>query len=192
MPVPCALCNMPLPKWGLAAGEAAVCMLCGASNQAYVYPAAFHAPAPVATEAALDGEAACFDHPAKRAVAACQQCGRFVCQLCAVELGDATWCPSCVAAGAGQAKAAKLDGSRILYDSVALMAPLVALLMWPFTIIAAPGAIVLAIAKWRAPLSLVRRNRWRFVAAILVGLTEVGLWIWGITYLLLRSKAGKI
>ena len=183
---------MPLPKWALAAGEEAVCTLCGASNEAHVFPAAFQAPAPVETEAALEGEAACFDHPAKRAVAACQQCGRFVCQLCSVELGQAIWCPSCVAAGAGQAKAANLDSSRVLYDSMALMTPLLSLLVWPLTLIAAPGAIVLSIAKWRAPLSLVRRNRWRFGAAILVGLLELGGWIWGLTYLLLRSKPGTV
>jgi hypothetical protein len=192
MPVPCALCNMPLPKWGLDAAGEAVCTLCGASNQARVFPAAFQAPARVETEAALEGEATCYDHPGKRAVAACQQCGRFVCQLCAVALGEATWCPSCVAAGAGRAKAANLESSRTLYDSVALVTPLISLLMWPLTLITAPGTIVLAIAKWRAPLSLVRRSRWRFVAAILIGLAEVGGWIWGIAYFLLRSKTGKL
>lgn len=192
MPVPCALCNMPLPKWSLTAGGEAVCALCGGSNEAHVFPAAFHTQAAVQTESALEGEAACFDHPGKRATAACQQCGRFVCQLCAVELGEAIWCPSCVAAGAGQAKAANLESSRILYDSMALVTPLLSLLMWPFTAIAAPGAIVLSIAKWRAPLSLVRRNRWRFVVAILIGLAEIGGWVWGITYLLLRGKTGTV
>ena len=186
------MCNMPLPKWELAAGSIAACTVCGASNEVRVFPAAFHAHAPVQTEAALAGEAACFDHPAKRAVAACQQCGRFVCHLCAVELGEAVWCPSCVTAGAGQAKAANLENSRTLYDSMALVAPLASLLMWPFTAIAAPGAIVLAIAKWRSPLSLVRRSRWRFVAAIFAGLLEIAGWIWGITYFLVRSQAGKV
>ena len=192
MPVPCALCNMPLPKWELAAGGNATCTFCGGSNQARVFPAAFRAAPPVASEAALEGEAACFDHPARRAVAACQQCGRFVCPLCLVQLGEAIWCPACVAAGAGQAKAAKLENSRTLYDSMALSIPLVSLLLWPLTAIAAPAAIVLAIAKWRAPLSLVRRSRWRFAAAILVGLMQLAGWVWGITYLLLRTTRGRV
>ena len=138
----------------------------------------------------MEGDAACFDHPLKRAVAACRQCGRFVCPLCAVALGDATWCPSCVAAGAGQARAANLESSRTLYDTVALATPLLSLLMWPFTVITGPGAIVFSIVKWRAPLSVVRRSRWRFVVAILIGLAEITAWIWGIAYFMLRGSPG--
>jgi len=184
---------MPLPIWELAGREVAVCTQCGSSNRARVFPAALAAPGvPAPVEFAADGEAACFDHPSKRAVAACQQCGRFVCRLCAVEFGAATLCPSCVAAGSGQAKAANLETSRVLYDSIALMLPLVSLVLWPFTLITAPGAVVFTLMKWRQPISLVRRNRWRFVMALLVGLVETGLWMWGAIYLVatIRSRAG--
>jgi hypothetical protein len=136
----------------------------------------------------LEGEGACFDHPGKRAVAACRQCGRYVCQLCAVEFLGVTWCPSCVAGGAGAAKAASLDASRTLFDSIAFIVPLLSLVIWPFTIIAGPGVVVLSILKWRTPLSLVRRTRWRFVAGTLMGLAETGGWIWGILYLVLRAR----
>ena len=116
MPVPCARCDLPLPEWELSTNEVAVCTACGSPNQAHVYPAALVVPPPVQTEVALEGEAACFDHPAKRAVSACQQCGRYVCRLCAVDFGQGTWCPSCVAAGAGAARAARLDASPQLSD----------------------------------------------------------------------------
>jgi hypothetical protein len=140
------------------------------------FPAMFAERVAAAPEAALTGEAACFDHPGKRAVAACQQCGRFVCQLCSVEVNGTVCCPSCVAAGAGQAQAAKADAQRILYDSIALTLPLISLLMWPVTLATAPAAVVIAISKWKQPLSLVRRNRWRFVAAILVSLGMLAGW----------------
>lgn len=188
MPVPCARCEAPLPEWDLAIRPVTLCGSCSSYNEAYVFPAAFQAAAPAHPELALEGEAACFDHPGKRAVAACRQCGRFVCQLCAVEFSAAIWCPSCVAAGAGAAKGASLDASRTLYDSIVLAAPLLSLIIWPATIVAGPAAIVLAILKWRAPLSLVRRSRWRFVAGSLIGLAETGGWIWGILYLALRAR----
>ncbi len=108
MPVPCARCRTPLPAWELASGDSAVCTLCGAANRVRVFPVALETGAEARPEAALAGEAACFDHPSKRAVAACSQCGRFVCRLCSVEFGGAVWCPACVAAGAGRARAAKL------------------------------------------------------------------------------------
>jgi len=175
---------MPLPKWELATGDVAVCTACGSSNQVRVFPAIV-APAqgPARAEVALDGEAACYDHPSKRAVAACEQCGRFVCQLCSVESGSAIWCPSCVAAGAGKAKSANLDTGRTLYDSTALILPLISLVLYPFTIVAAPASLVLSAMTWSRPISLVRRNRWRFVAAILISLVEIGLWTLVIVYL---------
>jgi len=193
MPVPCARCNMPLPKWELASGAEAVCTLCGSSNMVRLFPAALsEANLPARPETALDGEAACFDHPSKRAVAACQQCGRFVCQLCSVEFNGQVWCPSCVAAGAGRAKSANQVTSRTLYDSLALSLPLVSLLLYPLTIAAAPASLVLTAMRWGQPISLVRRNRWRFVAAVLISLTEIGLWSLLIYYLVVgRSRLAR-
>jgi len=183
MPIPCARCNAPLPEWELSAG-AATCIQCGSPNTVRAFPALLRpAPAADAAEAAIEGEAACFDHPTKRAVAACQQCGRFVCQLCAVDFGAEVLCPSCVSTGRGKAKAANPETSRTLYDSIALLTPLVSLLFFPLTLITAPGAVVFSFMRWDRPLSLVRRNRWRFVAAILVGGIETALWIWLAVYL---------
>jgi len=178
---------MPLPTWELANGGTAVCTLCGSANQVRIFPAALAAgQAPARTEAALDGEAACFDHPSKRAVAACNQCGRFVCQLCSVEFGNEVWCPSCVAAGAGKARPAKAETYRNLFDSTALILPLAAVVMYPFMIVAAPASLVLTAMKWKQPLSLVRRNRWRFVVAILVSIAELALCC-AVVYFLVRS-----
>jgi hypothetical protein len=191
MPLPCARCHAPLPAWELRNSDVAVCTRCGSANTVCAFPAALaSANAPARPELALDGDAACFDHPNKRAVAACGQCGRFVCQLCCVEFGGQMLCPSCVAAGSGIANVAKLETSRTLYDSIALIAPLASLPLWPFTLIAAPGAMVLTVMKWSQPISLVRRNRWRFVLAFLIGFAETGLWIWGIIYAVAAARAG--
>jgi hypothetical protein len=168
---------MPLPRWGLDTNIETACPTCGSENMVRAFPAMFAERVAAAPEAALTGEAACYDHPGKRAVAVCQQCGRFVCQLCSVELGGVICCPSCVAAGAGQARAANADAQRTLYDSIVLTLPLVSLLFWPVTIATAPAAIVISISKWKQPLSLVRRSRWRFVAAIAVSLTMLAGWV---------------
>src|SRR5579863_3860615 len=127
MSLPCARCQTPLPKWELASGDTAVCTNCGSANTVRVFPALLAAGKPALPDAADEGEAACFDHPGKRAVASCRQCGRFVCQLCAIRFGEETLCPSCVAAGSGPAKAANTDPARTLYDSVALILPLASL-----------------------------------------------------------------
>jgi hypothetical protein len=191
MPVPCARCDSPLPVWELASAGAAACTSCGSRNTVRAFPALFAAPdSPPLPESALDGEAACFDHPSKRAVAACHQCGRFVCQLCAVEFGDRVWCPACVAAGKGQGQAVYLEPSRVLYDSIALAIPLASLIFWPLTIVGGPGAVVFSAMTWKHPLSPVRRHRWRFLLAILIGLAETVGWLWLIVYGWERLRAG--
>ena len=96
-----------------------------------------------------------------------------VCTLCQVEFGLETLCPSCVAAGSGRARAANLITGRKLYDSMALLLSLVPLVLWPFTAVTAPATLFLSASRWREPLSLVRRNRWRFVAAILISLLQI-------------------
>jgi len=190
MPVPCARCSMPLPKWELRNGEAANCTSCGSRNTVRLFPAALAEATAARGETALAGDAACFDHPGKRAVSACQQCGRFVCQLCAVEFGSGVWCPSCVAASSGKARSVNSGTSRMLYDTWALFIPFALLVIWPLTILSAPAVVALAIMKWKQPISLVRRNRWRFGVGLAVALLEGGLWIWGIWYLVAAARMG--
>jgi hypothetical protein len=182
---------MPLPKWELASSNDAVCTQCGSTNSVRVFPSAFLRGDDARPQNAQEGEAACFDHPNKRAVAACAQCGRFVCQLCSVTSGGEIWCPSCVATGGASAKRKNTDTVRTLFDSVTLTLPFAALILWPFTLLAAPATLVLAVLKWKQPLSLVRRNRWRFVVGILAGLAEIGGWVWGILFFLAQSRMAK-
>jgi len=181
---------MPLPKWELASGGAAICTSCGSRNTPHVYPAAFAQARAAAGEVALDGEAACFDHPDNRAVASCVTCGRFVCQLCAVETTTGVLCPTCLAAGIGKSGASAID-ARALYDTWALTIPLLTLIVWPLTILSAPAVGALAFMRWKAPTSLVRRNRWRFVLGLSLAILEGVAWVWFIVYIVakIRSRA---
>jgi hypothetical protein len=175
---------MPLQTRQLASDRTAACTLCGSLNQAWLFRAGLESAAVAQPETALDGEATCYDHTDKRAVASCQRCGRFVCEFCSVESGAEVLCPSCVAGG--KVASARLDPALTMYDTIALVAPLASLILYPFTVIAAPASLVLSLMKWKQPISPVRRNRWRFVVAIGVSLIEVGLWTWGIIYFVAR------
>jgi len=179
---------MPLPKWELSSGGVATCTSCSSRNTPRVYPAAFAPAQPALGETAVEGEAACFDHPGNRAVASCLHCGRFVCQLCAVESPAGVLCPSCLAAGVQKPSPVSADG-RSLYDTWALCIPFLLLLIWPLTILSAPAVIALAIMKWKAPLSLVRRNRWRFALGLTVGTLQGIAWVWLIVYLVAKARS---
>jgi hypothetical protein len=165
---------------------AAQCPACGSGNTVRAFPALLAAAAAALPEAALEGEAVCFDHPGKRATSSCSQCGRYLCGLCSVEFGPEVWCPSCVATRAGRAQSANLETSRTLFDTVTLTLPLTTLALWPFTFLAAPAALAIGIAKWNHPLSLVRRSRWRIILGIMLAVAEIVGWAWVILYLLTR------
>jgi hypothetical protein len=175
---------MPLQTRQLASDGTAVCTLCGSTNQAWVFRTGLESAPLAHSEAALEGEATCFDHPDNRASATCARCGRYVCDFCAVNTGAEVLCPSCVASG--RVAAARPDAQLTLYDSIALTLPLATLIIYPFTIPAAPASLVISLLKWKKPISPVRRNRWRFVAAILISLTEIALWTLGLIYLIPR------
>jgi hypothetical protein len=187
--VPCNSCGMPLPEWELAAGDTSTCPDCRTRHQVKIFPAALRVAAATQPESAAEGEATCFDHPFSRATASCVQCGRFVCQLCVVELRGNSYCPSCLAAGLAQASGREIAPSRIAYDTIALAVATGPLLFFPITLLTGPVAIFLALRYWKRPLPLMHQNRWRFVAAILIGSLEVGGLGWAILYALLRRAA---
>jgi len=114
-----------------------------------------------------------------------------VCRLCSVDFGQGVWCPSCVAAGAGSARTVKLETSRDLYDSMALTLPLASLLLWPLAPPAALASLVLTAMRWKRPLSVVRRNRWRFVAAIVFSLVDLIGITWIVIYAILKAKGAR-
>lgn len=144
----------------------------------FVFPAAFRVSGRTPAGATLsEGESSCFYHSHKRAVAPCDQCGRFLCSLCRVDFGERVLCPQCIHSGSRKGSFTLVESYRRLYDSIALaVAVLPGFLIWP-TIVTAPIAIYLSIRYWNRPLSLVPRSRWRFVLAIVVALAQIGAWV---------------
>jgi hypothetical protein len=174
MELPCAKCSMTLS--GVDPDADWRCYVCGAQNRIRVFPALLRTSPQSSAETASEGEAACFDHPSRRAAGVCAQCGRYVCTVCLVEFGAETLCPSCVAAGSGRARAANLETSRKLWDSTALWLAVLPMWLGPLTLVTAPAALFLSVFRWKAPLSLVRHSRWRFVAAIMISLLLIAAW----------------
>jgi hypothetical protein len=190
----CPNCNNGLPPRLLRTESVkTACPSCLANLTVEVFPALFRSTVRVDAGALAEGEASCYEHPSKRAVALCSHCGRFLCGLCEVEIGESVWCPECLGTNGGsRPKLAALETHRTLYDSMALM-----LAAWPllfiFTylgIFTAPAALYVAIRYWKAPSSIVPRNKWRFVVAIVVALAQLGVIVAGIIALTSIISAG--
>lgn len=130
-----------------------------------------------------EGESACFYHPEKRAVVPCDQCGRFLCALCNIELDGRHYCPACLETARDKGKIQALERSRTRYDQIVwslLILPL------PLCGVAAPFtasfAVGFALWHWRSPPSLVANTRLRLSLAVMVGLLELAaaatFWGW--------------
>lgn len=177
--VSCSKCATPLSYLALTAPGGHTCPTCGASLQAYVFPALLRSqlPGEPGNAVVLDGSAGCFSHPHRQAVVPCAQCGRFLCSLCDVELHGQHLCLTCVNSGTSNGALASLTNRRTLYDSIALrMAILPALVVWP-TLISAPLTIFYTLRHWHSPLSIVPRTRIRFVVALVFAVLQILAWI---------------
>jgi hypothetical protein len=157
----------------------APCPACQTPLQIEVFPAYFRKiSAGQSAEAVMvEGESSCFYHPEKKAVLPCHGCGRFLCALCDCELKGEHYCPTCLETGKSKGKIKSLDNQRTLYDSIALALSLAPLIIFYFTLITAPMTLFVAIRYWKAPLSILRRSRFRFVIAIILALLQIGGWI---------------
>lgn len=185
MSITCTKCGSFLPQETLNAPELTVCPCCSSSVLVRVFPAMLretHSSSGTGF-AVAEGDASCFQHGSKRAVDSCSQCGRFLCSLCVVEMNDAVLCPACLLSGSSKGRLQHLETRRTLWDSIALTLAGLSLPVYILWIVSAPTTLFLAIRHWKAPSSLIPRNKWRFIVAILLAAAQLvllGLLVFGI------------
>ncbi len=173
--VVCQRCFSALPA---LAGQEVRCAECRAHARLMVFPALLK-PQERGTAAApllADGQSSCFYHPEKAATIPCDKCGRFLCTLCDIKLGDDHVCPGCLASDESDARKG-LDAHRFLPDTVALDLAIVPLIpfFWGLMIFTAPMVLFLCVRYWNAETSLIQRGRWRMVLALLIAGTQLVL-----------------
>ncbi len=178
----CAACSWPVPRELWNREEGVRCSQCGHTVQVLAFPAVDKNSAGSSPEA-LQGEteASCFYHPQNRAAIPCDECGRFLCALCDLDVDGLHICPRCFET----VGAPKVETRRTMYDTVALaLATLPVLLFWP-VLIGAPWALFVIFRRWNTPLSILPRTKIRFILAGIFALAEVGVVIFFI-YMLMQ------
>ncbi len=175
----CPHCSGPLAATSWNSPGLVVCPACGGKVWALAFPALLKAPTPgeAGEKVREAGEASCFFHPGKRAVAPCGRCGRFLCALCDLEFNDEHLCPSCLEAGRTKGKIQTLGNRHVRYDILALWLAIVPLVFCFYTtIIGAPVAIYLVIRHWRSPLGATQRGKNALVWAGVLAVIELAAW----------------
>jgi hypothetical protein len=125
----------------------------------------------------VQGDAECFDHPGKRAVIACDACGRLLCDLCRVELNGRDLCLRCLQSARDRKKIDTLQNRRVLNDAIALH-----LAFWPaitifLTLITAPAAVFFVIRHWRTKSGALKKPLAGSIVALLLAVGQITGWI---------------
>ena len=177
VPLQCTKCRAVLPLAAYNASKPVPCPACGREHLALVFPAFLtRAEGVRADGVADDSEAGCFYHPGKKAMLACDSCGRFVCALCEVELSGRHLCPQCLDSGKKKGKLSSLETKRTLYDSIALGLTLYPMLVFYITFLTAPMALYYLFRYRNAPGSLVSQSRSTWYAALIIALAQIAGW----------------
>lgn len=188
--VSCSGCGRNLPPDFATAGVFLGCPNCLEPQRVFAFPALNRVTTANAALPALESnDANCFYHPLKQAVVACDNCGRFLCALCDVEMAGSHRCPACLEIGKRKRKLETVENRRILFDSLALTLSIVPLLMWPVTILTAPATLFVVLRYWRRPLSILPRTRVRFVFAFLIALGQLCGWALLVYFIFARSRS---
>lgn len=160
-----------MPDWLLHTKRTeSVCPGCYKDLTIEIFPALFRERATIdsGTLALTEGEACCYEHATKRAVAVCNHCGKFLCALCEVDVDNAIWCPGCLQLDQPDSRLKTLETHRTLYDSIALGLSTWTALLFYLSIFTAPMVAYLAIRHWKTPSSIIPRNKWRFIVALII------------------------
>jgi hypothetical protein len=154
------------------------CRACNTEFEFMAFPALAATRSAVAPQTAVPAaDSTCFFHPENRTEAVCDQCGRFLCAICAVPFNGQKLCPTCISAQRSSGAEPTIR-ERTLFAGLAVSLAILPLLIWPVTVVTAPVALGLVCYGWNKPGSLVRgRGRWKLVVAGIFSLAEIAGWI---------------
>lgn len=183
----CPHCSGPLPIDLFIAGRHSQCPACHSRVEAYIFPE-FQKATSARSEIHLaqEHEAVCYFHSRYRAKNHCDNCGRFLCEICAINVGKRELCAECLSQLRKQRNETGLVQYAALFDNVSLFlvtAPVITIFFWFLTIFSAPVSLFLSCYYWPRQWNLLPRSRFRFVLAILFSLILIGFWIFVIYYL---------
>jgi hypothetical protein len=164
----CPKCKVWLGDLTQMGESRAICPRCLKDLQVWVFPAIYRplSAQVKAAESVMEGEATCFYHTQKKAVVACESCGRYVCSLCDVDFNGQHLCPTCLETGARKKNITSLERERPLHGRQAFILSLIPVFL------TGPVAVFMAIRYWNAPGSLVKPRRWYTRVALVFGLIQ--------------------
>jgi hypothetical protein len=135
------------------------------------------------------GESSCFFHASNRAETICDGCGRFLCGLCSISFGQRRFCPDCIYRSRRQKSDLLLSDQAVLFDNIAIAVLALSVLTLSYLILGLFVSLLTvctAFVGWKYQRTLVRRSRFRFGFALILGLIGASVWILILLLLLIQ------
>lgn len=196
----CRRCGKALNSPVTGSGEAPLtglldCPACRRAQWTWMGPALYAPARNRAGARAQDGDATCFFHASRRAERACQACGRYVCALCDMPLGQAHVCPSCLEEGRSPQVQAVKEKGRLRMDRLVLGLAIISVVP-PFiflSFLTAPFVLFQCLRQWNKQPGLMPVGktgaRLRLGVAFCIAAAQLGAWSWMLGKLILAMVA---
>jgi hypothetical protein len=154
------------------------CPSCRSAVEVVGFPALHRGEERVVRQSAAEDDARCAFHPENQAKTVCERCGRIICSVCALPLGERTVCPQCINRTLSADPATPVT-KRMAWDKLALMLVVHPLLLffWFGTFFTALASLIISITCFNKPQGLVPRGKSRFVVAIVMSLCWMATWV---------------
>ncbi|MFT5121600.1 MAG: hypothetical protein ACI9TH_002979 [Kiritimatiellia bacterium] len=180
--LPCAGCDRPMDPTLFRAGHQGRCPYCNTSVEVHLYPALVNdatGQQRLGLSLTEEDQASCFFHTDSQAEESCDNCGRFLCGLCATPFRDATWCPQCITQGMSSGKMDVFTHRHTLWDTTAASVCVLPIFFTCgyLTFISAPIALFLSLYWWKRPNGILPRSKIRYILTILFSLVQIIAWI---------------
>ena len=173
--ITCPNCESEIPIDRINTGFFHPCAGCGSNVRAEGFNALFRENKRKTVPSAQErGE--CFHHPGKTSAAACETCGRLLCDLCRIELNGLDLCMNCIQVGRDKQKIATLRNSLILNDSIAFNLAFWPMMIFFITFITAPASIYFAVRHLRTPSPVLPKTFFKSISALLLALGQISGW----------------
>ena len=176
----CPLCNRLLGPEFWNSGQFQSCPACSAQVMTIAFPTIYVPSGTSSIVACEVGESSCFFHASNRAETICDGCGRFLCGLCSISFGQRRFCPDCIYRSRRQKSDLLLSDQAVLFDNIAIAVLALSVLTLSYLILGLFVSLLTvctAFVGWKYQRTLVRRSRFRFGFALILGLIGASVWI---------------
>jgi uncharacterized Zn finger protein (UPF0148 family) len=137
----CPHCSIPLRHETFKTGTQ-VCPRCGKLFEAVCFtPVQARVVVPEVAGMGVETSAPCSTHARNLAVAACEHCGKFMCELCKISADGKVYCPACFGRLSSEGALASTVTRFKNYEGLALVCILFCWLFSPSSIVAVPLGI---------------------------------------------------